>query len=90
MDQGESRRGAIDGEYAKASELLLEALGIYQAELSEEVPRQSAGGGPGLGKACQDTVFTFEDHCLEGKLAFGNPSEAGCMAADRSLFKQVG
>jgi hypothetical protein len=41
-DQGESQRGAIDGEYQKASELLREALGIYQAELSEEV-RASRG-----------------------------------------------
>ena len=36
-------------------------------------PRQSAGGAPGAGKACQDTIFTFADHCLEGKLTFGNP-----------------
>ena len=40
---------------------------------SSHYPRQSAGGIPGLGKACQDTIFTFEDHCLEGKLTFGNP-----------------
>ena len=36
-------------------------------------PRQSAGGGPGLGKVFQITTFTFGDHCLEGKLTFGNP-----------------
>jgi len=42
-------------------------------EGEDKLPRQRAGGGSGLRKACQDTMFTFEDHCLEGKLTFGNP-----------------
>ena len=47
-------------------------------------PRQSAGGVPGVGKACQDTIPTFEDQCLEGKLSFGDPFlDSGVVSGSR-------